>query len=240
MNQKSRMRGFLAALAWVAVVVAVPAGAIAEAETETEVETKPHSGVGLGAYLSLTPGAFGFTLEPDSSSDIDGDGDLLLAGGGFALDTAVSGDAIFGYRLNLGFQFGGADIDYDIGGSDDLGLVGVVLDHDFGFRLFGNESVRLWLGPTLRVGALIGEFDDDADLFDDDDDQVDLAALAIGVGPVLGANINLGKRFALSFSGGVRADFYAGKAEDDFDNDIDFVAAGPTFFVRAAFLVRLP
>ena len=105
---------------------------------------------------------------------------------------------------------------------------------------YSNEVVRLWVGPTVRFGLFGGEFDDDADLFDANDDDVDLWAVAFGVGPILGANINLNNRFVLSISGGVRADFYSGEAEDDFDNEIDFDADGPTLFVRVGFLVRLP
>ncbi len=185
-------------------------------------------------------GAFDFELKPNLAPNIDGDADVFYGGVGFTLDTAVSGDAVFSYRLNAGFELAGADIDYDLGGSDDLGLFGLVIDNDFGFRVYGNEKVRLWVGPTVRLGLFGGEFDDDADLFDANDDEVDLWAVAFGVGPILGANINLNNRFVLSISGGVRADFYSGEAEDDFDNDIDFDADGPTLFVRVGFLVRLP
>ncbi len=169
--------------------------------------------VGLGFYgdLPIQEGFADNTSKPkghyngdvEYRFDTDNDNRSL----GFVLDTALARDALFNYRLNLGY--GKWNWKKEAGGK--LKLNAYTMDHTFGFGVYRNQFVRLWLGPQLRFAVANGDYIDSSGNKDRD---WDYSYVGIGVGPVFGLNVNPGDRFTASLTIGYRFMRYYG--EDDY------------------------
>lgn len=65
-------------------------------------------------------------------------------GGGLILDTCVSEDKLFNYRLNLGYN--------RLIQSHEIKMHQLTWVNTFGFGILRTELIRLWLGPQLGMG----------------------------------------------------------------------------------------
>ncbi len=185
--------------------------------------------IGLGFYLN--PGIFGgeadWTREDPISSDFKKDTEHT--GYGFVLDTAVAKNKLFNYRLNLGMEEftskGGANpAEYE--------LDSFVIDNTFGFAVFKNKLVRLWVGPQIRLSFTSGKIKNLNDF--------DISLFGFGIGPVFGANFNLGKVFTPAVTIGYRYTGYAGTGEDKISNyECDYTISETALFVNIALLFRI-
>jgi hypothetical protein len=181
------------------------------------------SAMGLGLYIEGSGGSLDDWEVDTPFGDIDLDGDSEKGILGFVLDTAVAKDTLFNYRLNLGI--GGFVADFDQI-DEDLEMGGVVLDNTFGFGVVRTDTVRLWLGPQIRIAYYTGEFEDS-------DFGMDI--VEVGLAPVLGLNLHVGQTVTFSFSAGYRISGYAG--EDDDSNDVE--GTGEEFFGNIGLIFRL-
>lgn len=106
---------------------------------------------------------------------------------GIVLDTNLSQPETFNYRLSLGYE----DLKLPSGHSGWR----ISFDHTFGFKLVQNESLRLWLGPSLHFSA--GQWDlpsasqYNGNLYYSDGVEKYLDVFGIGVGPMLGINYHI-------------------------------------------------
>ncbi len=110
------------------------------------------------------------------------------AGIGFVFDTNVQKDKLFNYRLGVEFL---NRVVQDVNGTActdncDYGLrVNIV--NTFGFGIVRNENIRVWVGPRINIA------------YNSDNGNASRTELELGIAPVIGINVNLGKVISLSF-----------------------------------------
>ena len=129
---------------------------------------------GLGLYFEYG-NVFGGQLDQTIGGDLDFDEDQF--GGGFSVDTNVAADRLFNYRLDVGYH----RVEGEYGTFGDLDGNGLVLHNSFGFGVFRNHRVRVWLGPAVRLNF---------DSFDDVPIYGDVFKFGVGVGPEVGINLH--------------------------------------------------
>jgi len=171
-----------------------------------------------------------------SDKDFDFDTDIKKKGAGFVLDTAVSSDRVFNYRLNLGWERNEYKIDDvykyiihpDIYGKFETS--GWFMSHDFGFRIFNNSKVRIWMGPQVRLSSTKGELKSNKNY------EIDF--ISFGVGPVLGLNIHITSSMSILFKAGMLFERNWGELENrsnhddwkiDSEGEYSFASAGLLF-----------
>jgi hypothetical protein len=104
-----------------------------------------------------------------SDKDFDFDTEFDATGSGIIFDSAVGSGRVFNYRLNLGVERGDYKIDAlypEINApmlSGSFETKGWFMSHDFGFRVFENSAIRLWLGPEIRYSKTEGDLDSNRD-----------------------------------------------------------------------------
>lgn len=163
------------------------------------------------------------------------DGDREVSNFGFVLDTNTAKNRVFNYRFSLLAEENTAD-----GGFDFLDMEGIAMTHDFGFSVFRNKVVRLWLGPQLKVG-FYGDLSTDSSNTELDGDVV-----GFNFGPAFGVNIHLPKvvTFSLTYSYYIIG-FYGGEYDvsnsffgyvDTYDVDTD--STGSVLTASILFRIR--
>lgn len=135
------------------------------------------------------------------------------AGRGILFDTALGSNRVFNYRLNIGTE----RVDYKInkvyryrvhpGLSGTFETKGWFMSHDFGFKVFKNRSLRLWVGPELRISRSEGRLDRDRKY------EIDISTL--GIGPVVGLNLNMGNTVCLTLKIGALAMISDGELDNN-------------------------
>lgn len=107
---------------------------------------------GLGGYGSFDYSGGSTRIKHKSHFGTDTSGSInnIVAGGGLAFDTNMLGPSVFNYRLKIG-----GDRFYNDGESDFEGA-GAHIFNTFGFRVFGSNRVRLWLGPGFGFRYIRG------------------------------------------------------------------------------------
>lgn len=190
----------------------------------TGIAVPDASAVGLGFYLQNGTGSGDSTtydVFPFSPYDLDEDFDTDHFTIGFQLDTAPLDEGVFNYRLNVGLE----SIKGDVDTGNDFDLDGIAIENDFGFRVGGNDRIRIWLGPELRIGFYSG----------DNDWGGDLNVIAFGLGPVVGANFGMSDNMAITVKAGYIFSTFAGDVDTSFDN-YDYDGEATTLFISAGML----
>jgi len=133
---------------------------------------------GIGVYGTVSGGRADWTPENERTFKKD----TNHLGGGLAFDSAPATDGLFNYQLNIGYDrfenrnskaWGRAEFE------------GVVVSNSFCFGGRLTPSTRLWVGPEIRLEWADGKPDDYQDY--------KIHMFGIGLGPVLGLNINAGE-----------------------------------------------
>ena len=162
----------------------------------------PARAAGLGIYVEAEGGSGTWTFDqiedwyiPGSVEDHDaGSGAWTI---GLVLDTnPLRPDRLFAYRLKVGFTGLGSDLDGSIG---EFRLNGIVLDNAFGFGVHRTDQLRVWVGPTLRLGRYWGDFENPST-----GTATDAQLLEVAVGAAVGANFRVGDSLTLCVEGGGR------------------------------------
>ena len=156
----------------------------------------------------------------------------------FALvfDTTVAKNRLFNYRLSIGHE----NYDADRGG-DTFEMDGWFMSHDFGFGIKRTENVRIWFGPQLRISHVDGDTYHTFAFSGSDPGKVE-DLLTVGIGPVLGINMNLPNSLTFTITAGILAMSSVGNLEvmrlwgpDDYDLEV----RGEHAFVTAGLIFRL-
>jgi hypothetical protein len=153
-----------------------------------------------GSGLGIAVPAFFGTIDYDEYKC-----DVNNIGIDFILDTNVSKNSLFNYRLNAGietFTHKYTDTYYD-DFYDELRKekgshtgIRIVTDHNFGFGIITDPSLRIWLGPNVRVGFVYTN---------------SKPGISLGAGfTAVGANFNIGSILCLTLETGYlySLDFY--------------------------------
>jgi len=174
---------------------------------------RPAYSVGLGAYIN---GSGGKTWHQSGALQVADYYGLkhrymkasgsVACGAGLMVDTDPDSDGIFNYRLNIGYDRA------NVHAANRIDLNRVNFINTFGFRLFRNETIKLWLGPQLGINYWWGK---ESRVTHDVIMTPLLFALPVsyqrkyqmfgGVGGIaLGTNVNLSGGVTLSIEAGCR------------------------------------
>ena len=188
--------------------------------------------VGLGFNVSAGGGSTDWEAEDwwgDSYDVFDTDDSRV--GFGFIFDTTVAKDRLFNYRLNIGTEA----VDYETEGGSTFETSGWFMAHDFGVGIVRKKSLRLWIGPELRISHSEGELDTD--------NSSSIDVITIGIGPVLGLNLNLGRTVTLAFKVGALAMSSLGTWEFvdpwGYEDEFDLNGDGSHTFANVGIIFRL-
>lgn len=163
---------------------------------------------GIGGYLEYS--GYQNDLSYDSADRIDIDGNRI--GVGVVYSTNPQGPDLFNYRLDLGYVHTWQKVrkrfNYDWNGFS--------LNNAFGFRVFQNNSTRVWVGPAIGLGLDV--------LHQSDDSQFkanSIKTFTIGGGPQIGVNLAASESLTVAFTAGYqyryRLEWY-GDLDVDHDN----------------------
>jgi hypothetical protein len=188
--------------------------------------------IGLGLYGTWQAGPVDWEFDDteDGGFIFDYSGDSSRVGGGFVLDTAVAKDKLFNYRLNIGVETFVSDLDEL---AIEMDMAGVAIDNTFGFGVLRNDSVRLWLGPRLRVGYFGGDIQPEVA------PDTDIYLLELGLGGVFGANFNIGSTVTLGLTTGYIYSGYGGIVEGAGDAESTLTGYGGRVLFSGVLIFRI-
>ena len=191
------------------VVMLFVAGILALADRDA-------SALGIGAYGQIKNTWATVTADyidpvPPLNDFIESsDATRIMYSFGFVLDTNVSIDSIFNYRLQLGIGFGTLSID-GRNYNDDIDLIEYSMYHSFGFGIIRSEKVRVWLGPQVGFGYASGKYSYAYE------SNKEYREVFVSLGAILGFNIHITNGISLGIAGGIRETilFAIGSASND-------------------------
>ena len=188
----------------------------------------------LFAFGASEAMAFGLGLaynQGSGTSDIEADGvsigeyDFDTSDIGLVMDTNLSMDSTFNYRLTL--TSASAEYGNNLVFDD---LSGFTMTHDFGFGIVKQPGFRLWMGPELRLSWISG---------DGNTGLSELDVFSFGLGPVLGGNINIGETFTIALTASYLFQTTNGDAWDNFGVYRDWSTDEKMLFVGLNLIMRL-
>lgn len=157
---------------------------------------------GFGGQIGFGGGAGTFEYDFPGAEEMDVDASSF--GIGFLMETAPLSTELFSYRLGVGLE--GLNLEDDENVTAELG--GLTIDNTFAFRLAGDSTWRLWVGPQVRLAFYGGETDKKVL-----GDKIEFSASAFGLGPAFGGNWSVSDNLILGFDTGIRWTGYSGTAE---------------------------
>ena len=112
-------------------------------------------------------------------------------GFGIAFDSNIGKDKLYNYRLGL--EYRKSDLDtingHSYSGTYTKTMFNIV--NTFGFGVFRNENIRLWVGPRLNIQFETAEHSESS--------TYSSGSFGVGIAPAAGINVSLGKVVALAF-----------------------------------------
>jgi len=192
---------------------------------------------GFGFYGSAGGGTADWTQGNISIHSRDFDKDTNHLGVGLVMDTAPARDKLFNYQLNIGYdRFGNrggsawGNVDFD----------GVAISNNFGFGAMISPTTRVWFGPELRVTWADGNPDKYA--------NYKIHIFGVGIGPVIGVNLNYDEMHTLVLKMGFQYSRYVGEGNGNFSHDTnstsiywnsyDYDTTEKMLYVSIAYLFR--
>lgn len=182
---------------------------------------------GMGqTYASGLGFSFGIGKEK-WEQDRENLGDRNINNVGFVVDNAVARNSVFNYRFTFSQEENNAD-----GGN--LDMEGYSMTHDFGFGIYRNKHVRLWLGPEIRATYY-------KDLYlTNTNTPISGDIFGFSAGPVFGVNVNLPEVVSFTFTaayhviGKYNGDYSGGGFSDDITVDSTglYLTAGLIFRIQ--------
>lgn len=192
---------------------------------------------GLGFYGSVGGGSADWSTDSSYFNTFDFDKDTSHIGFGLALDTAPARDKLFNYQLNIGYdRFSNA------GGSawGNAGFDDFVISNNFGFGGMISRTTRVWFGPELRVTWGDGHPDKYSDY--------KIRLFGLGIGPVIGMNLNYDDLHTLVLKMGFQYINYVGEgngrfshttnSDTTYSNSYDYEATEKMLYVTIEYLFR--
>ena len=112
-------------------------------------------------------------------------------GFGVAFDSNIGKDKLYNYRLGLEYRNATLDTinNHSYTGTYTKSMFNIV--NTFGFSVYRNETVRLWIGPRLNIQFETSEHSRSSNYSN--------SSFGIGIAPTAGVNVSLGKVVALAF-----------------------------------------
>jgi hypothetical protein len=146
-------------------------------------------------------------------------------GAGFVLDTAVASNELFNYRLNAGYE---NVIESGFPFFKKYSVNRITVSNAFGFGVVRIKYLRVWVGPQVELGCQFiktseHELEVSPLYISYLHNSIDYALFTIGIGAVLGININPGELFTMSFELGLNTfmgvgRYHVGKYSLNFGN----------------------
>lgn len=180
------------------------------------INSQPSYSHGVGFY---TTGKAGGGISSNSWSGIGNNrlGINYSIGCGLVYDTAVASNDTFNYRLNAGYENNVAS-GYPF--FTDTSMHRVTLSNTFGFALFKNKYVRVWMGPQVELACRFAErsyFTNEGSLiglvYTGTMGHIKYSTGELGIGCILGINVHTGDLFTLGFEVGLNGNFGIGHSE---------------------------
>lgn len=141
-------------------------------------------GFGIGGYKMSASGSADSSPEGIFSSN------TKESGTAFVFDSNLSKNKDINWRLGVELA---KKIEYG-----KFSMVNPTIVGDLGYRIFSNDAVRVWVGPEVAVSYQDGYENTDNYWY----------GKGVGVGAVVGFNINLGDVVSFIVNGGVRRSVY--------------------------------
>ena len=182
---------------------------------------------GFGGYFEY--GSVDGEIELFSGGAGDVDFDANQFGVGFVYDSNLAGDSLFNYRGTFGYRASEHTFDTVLGDLE-LDADGFEMNHLFGFGIVRTDSMRIFIGPAIRIGV---------DVFDTVS-GVDLVNVDFGIGPEIGVNLHLSEHLTLSpwvsyqYHYLVQSVDIDGLGNDAFSGSEHVVKVGMSIFFRTA------
>lgn len=165
----------------------------------------------VGGYLNGTGGVSSIR-SVHSTSDVE-----YSIGYGFLLDTALARDKTFNYRFGAGYE------NISKGGNnffDKLCFHRISLSNTFGFSFYRTSKFRLWMGPQVEFSSQFAQIEErridvliyrvNGYVVHSTYHSINFAVFSLGVGAVLGLNINFEKQFSMIYELGINASIGVG------------------------------
>lgn len=194
--------------------------------------------MGVGGYFEFLHGDGEIDYDLLVNEEIDFESNKF--GFGVAIDSNLAKNRLFNYRGTFGYQRTNRDFDRIQFGPilldlDDIDANGFTFNNSFGLAVSRGRTHRLWIGPSIRIAV---------DVFDTNDDDIDIVDVSVGGGPVLGLNLHAGRNFTIGLSTSYQY-LYVGEVIDvdipgvvddteSFDGHEHLVTANVTLFFRSS------
>jgi hypothetical protein len=183
--------------------------------------------LGIGGYVT-GKGGVSSIMAFDTSSDVE-----YAVGAGFILDTSVTKNKIFNYRLGFGYEnimkSGNSFFDKSC-------FHRISLSNTFGYAFIRSSVLRVWMGPQIELSnhfAIMNKRKTEvypiivsgAYPIKKIVKSREVAAFSLGFGAVLGINLNFENQFSMGFEIGINTCLGVGKLKEK-AKDYPFVAGG--------------
>ncbi|MFH2065090.1 MAG: hypothetical protein ABIK15_07825 [Pseudomonadota bacterium] len=147
---------------------------------------------------------------------------------GAALDTNLSKHHAYNYRLEIQRN----KITLTDSNSLKINLDKWTMDHNFGFQVYQDGLVRIWIGPQLRISYAKADSD--------------LQQTGLGLSPVIGMNLNTDSKLSPSLTIGFRNEAFYGSYKETVNSDgnihkarKEFVSYSRGIFVNISLFFRI-
>lgn len=187
---------------------------------------------GSGTYEDLYDDGYGYSGPDGYSDSIDVD----AVGFGFVMDTNLSGQNVFNYRMSVGY----ANLDVPDSVGPDVDGDRISMDHTFGFGIVRNENMRFWIGPQIHLDYSKWDIPLGSELLSKD--SVDF--LGFGFGAASGMNFHIpnagsicpefGVRYQLNFSDRYEETYYDGYYV--YFNEVDYSYTETVVFFKISYM----
>ncbi len=165
----------------------------------------PAAANGWGGYLEYS--GYSGSISGNAAGRIDADARGQRIGLGMAMDTNPLGEGLFNYRLDAGWVHSWEKLEQD-GRSFDYNSNGFSVNNAFGFRVYGNATTRLWVGPAIGAGV-----------DNPDNDDLDVT-VTLGGGPQIGLDLAAGDGYIVALTTGYQYRYRRQSVADPFGGNI--------------------
>ncbi len=171
--------------------------------------------LGIGGYLSGKGGISTLKVEETNSSVDYG------VGAGFVLDTAVATNDSMNYRLAVGYD---NMVKSGVPFFTDWSMHRVSISNVIGFAFFKNTFLRVWMGPQIELSYQLLKVNNTKMGFNVDGESssfykiryhfINYSSFSLGLGGILGININTAGPFTISFEIGINTSIGIGPYQE--------------------------
>jgi len=168
-------------------LLAAVCAALLLAPLASALVARPAAATGYGLYLDYALGP----VDPDFDWILPVSYETGRISTGLVVDTAVARNALFNYRMNLGYEH----INEKFNDTTFARFNGGSFENIFGFGVYRSKLMRVWLGPSLRLASgVLDESDFPGGI------PGSIVNLTAGGGIAAGVNVHTGDIGSVSFT----------------------------------------